>query len=256
MDNVIESKDNSKVKRIAKLSQKKFRDQEGLLIVEGLRSVLQAIENKATIELIAFDQNLLAQKEELQGLFEAHNSVVIKSSIFESLSDTVNSQGILALVKKPKYTLEELYSAKRLLLLDRVQDPGNLGTLIRTADAAGFDGVLCTKGTVDVFSPKVNRSAMGSNLYLPIFTVEEEQIHQLKKQGFTVFAALLDQEAKSYRQVAYGPKAIIALGNEANGLQDAIIQIADHHVFIPIHGQAESLNVAIAGAILMYQAIE
>lgn len=257
--NDIESKDNHKIKLIRKLSQRKNRDALGMAVLEGLRAVEQAIYLEAEIEFIAIDENQaeLFQKVSQNTRIEGGKIHLVKSSVFNAVAETVSTQGIIAVVKIPDFNIEQIINgqAKKLLLVDRVQDPGNFGTLIRTADAAGFDGVLCTKGTVDAYSGKVNRSAMGSNLYMPVFYIDEDLLQQLAAQ-YSLFATTLSEHSKSYSEVQYGDHYIIALGNEANGLSQGIIDMAKECIHIPMYGKAESLNVAIAGSIVMFQSIE
>lgn len=257
--NYIESKENNKIKLIRKLSQRKNREKLGMALIEGLRAVEQALDSQVKIEFIAIDEG----EQELAQTFLADSRLaedqvqLVKSQLFNSLVDTVNSQGILALVKIPDFSLEDLLgeNEKKILLLDRVQDPGNLGSLIRTADAAGYDGIILTKGTVDAYSNKVNRAAMGSNLYLPIFSLGLEEIRMIAKEC-PIYASSLDDQSRAYGQLSYGRSFILALGNEANGLSQEILDMAQARVHIPMFGRAESLNVVAAGSILMFKTLE
>lgn len=258
--NIIESKDNSKVKLINSLKTKKFREKHGLMIFEGLRATNQLIELNISLEIIAFSENAYNEFEEYRNIYENYKdiSIIIKDNLFNQISDTVNTQGIIAVSRIPNYNLEQLLKkdVARILMFDRVQDPGNAGTLIRTADAAGFDAILSLKGTVDLYSPKVNRSAMGSNIYIPIIEIEETDIRNLKQNGFKILATALDEYAQTYDKAIYTEKCVIVLGNEANGVSENIIAMSDQKVYIPIYGKAESLNVGIAGAIVMYKSLE
>lgn len=258
--NIIESKDNSKVKLINSLKTKKFREKHGLMIFEGLRATNQLIELNISLEIIAFSENAYNEFEEYRNIYEDYKdiSIIIKDNLFNQISDTVNTQGIIAVSRIPNYNLEQLLKkdVARILMFDRVQDPGNAGTLIRTADAAGFDAILSLKGTVDLYSPKVNRSAMGSNICIPIIEIEETDIQNLKQNGFKILATALDEHAQTYDKAIYTEKCVIVLGNEANGVSENIIAMSDQKVYIPIYGKAESLNVGIAGAIVMYKSLE
>lgn len=259
-NNIIESKDNSKVKLINSLKTKKFREKHGLMIFEGLRATNQLIELNISLEIIAFSENAYNEFEEYRKIYKTYKdiSIIIKDNVFNQISDTVNTQGIIAVSKIPNYNLEQLLKKDnaRILMFDRLQDPGNAGTLIRTADAAGFDAILSLKGTVDLYSPKVNRSAMGSNIYIPIIEIEEADIQKLKQNGFKILATALDESAQTYDKAIYTEKCVIVLGNEANGVSENIIAMSDQKVYIPIYGKAESLNVGIAGAIVMYKSLE
>lgn len=254
--NIIESKDNSKLKLLSSLKTKKGRQKSNLMLIEGLRAVKQLLDNDLDIELIAFDSEVIEQNNAYKNLYDKYQnkSIVIKKELFENVSDTVNSQGIVATGKIPTYNLEKLIelSPKRILLLDKIQDPGNAGTIIRTADSAGFDIIMYIKGTVDLFSPKVSRSAMGANIYLPIIEASLEDLKNLQDKGYSIYATALDDKAIHYNQLKYSEKSIIALGNEANGIDADLLEISNQKIYIPIYGKAESLNVAIAGAIVMY----
>lgn len=257
---IIESKENLKVKLISSLKLKKNREKNNLIVVEGLRAVQQLIENNIEIKLLAFADQEYKKNKEYRNVFEKYEGIscLIKSAIFDQIVETTNTQGILALVNTPKYDLEGLSGNKkcRFLLFDRIQDPGNAGTLIRTADAAGYDAILYTKGTVDLFSSKVNRSAMGSNLYTPILEIDFDDLRRLKQQGFKLLATALDDYSLLYDKVVYDNKTVIILGNEANGVSESLLDLSDEKVYIPIYGKAESLNVAVAGAILIYESLK
>ncbi len=256
--NKIESKDNPKIKRINKLKQKKYREQYQQSLVEGLRSVKQLTDNLIEPEMLLFSEDMIAQED----FFALHNrfeekSFVVSAKIFATLAETVNTQGVLGVFAHPHFDLEEIISKERcrIVLLDQVQDPGNLGTIIRTADSAGFDLLLYTKGTTDIFSEKVNRSALGANFYLPIFSADWEIISMLKERGFSILAAMLDEASMDFSEANYSHRLVLVLGNEANGVSEEIAELAQS-VMIPIYGRAESLNVAVAAGILMYKAVE
>lgn len=259
-NSIIESKENAKVKLIASLKLKKNREKHKLILIEGLRSVQQLIDNDIEIKLLAFSDYEYEKNKEYVKIFENFSEVscLIKSAVFNQIADTSNTQGILALVNTPEYNIKDITGSEksRILLFDRIQDPGNAGTLIRTADAAGFDAILYTKGTVDLFSSKVNRSAMGSNLYTPVAEVDLEQLTVLKQSGFSIYATSLDNYSLVYDEVEYNDKVVIILGNEANGVSKELLDLADEKIYIPIYGKAESLNVAVAGAILMYETLK
>lgn len=257
---VIESKENSKIKLISSLKTKKYRDKHNLMIIEGFRAVTQLIDSEVDLEILVFSETSLNEIKSYEEIYEKNKeiSIIVKDSIFNQLSDTVNTQGIIAITKIPKYS-KDMFNQKskaRILLFDKIQDPGNAGTLIRTADAAGFDAIFVTKGTVDLYSPKVSRSAMGANLYIPIIEVEESDLIKFKENEFKILATALDESALTYDKVNYEDKCMIVLGNEANGVSNTILELANERIYIPIYGKAESLNVSIAGAIVMYKSLE
>lgn len=249
--NYIESKDNKKIKLLNKLNQKKYREEMGLSVVEGLRSIKQIIDLKVEIiEIFVMD----SKKSEYEKFLDEINSNIVKDSIFDSISDTVNSQGIIAIVKNKKWNLDDtLKNSNKIILLDKVQDPGNVGTIFRTAVATDYDAIFYTKGTTDIFSHKVNRSSMGVNFALPCLEVDEKV---LKDTDFKIYVTMLDSDSKQYDKVNYDEKFILVLGNEANGVCEEVKQIADEKIYIPISNNIESLNVSIAGAVIMFKSIE
>lgn len=257
---VIESKDNQKVKLISSLKLRKNRDKHKLVLIEGLRAIKQVLETDIKINMLAFSEDDIVSNKKYMDIFLEYESVavVIKSSVFENITETVNTQGIAAIVEMPEHRLDCLFSQdrSRLVIFDRIQDPGNAGTLIRTADAAGFDAILYTKGTVDLFSSKVNRSAMGLNLSVPLLEISFSDIENLKSKGFMIYSTTLDDYSLIYDGVKFADKTAIILGNEANGISEDLLSLSDEKIYIPIYGKAESLNVGIAGAIIMYESIK
>lgn len=255
--NYIESKENPKMKLLRKLSERKHRQSEGLTVIEGLRSVEQLLETDAGIRFVVLSEDQSARYDALSRLIASDQIFVVKRSIFAHVADTVHAQGILAVVEIPVPDRSALLSGQlsRLLLVDRVQDPGNLGTLIRSADAAGFDAVLYTSGTVEPFAPKVNRASMGANLYVPLFSVSEEELSTLT-QRYRMYATVLRDGSVPYNEVDYASGYMLAVGNEANGLSDARMAQAAQCIHIPMFGHQESLNVAIAGSVVMFKSIE
>lgn len=258
--NKIESKENVKVKLLQKLKLKKYREEFNQSVVEGLRVVLQVIDYGKEPQMIFFEENYFSSDANCKALYEKYpdKSYMLPEKLFSNISDTINPQGILAVFEKPKSNLEEVLGASfcRMILLDGIQDPGNVGTIIRTAESAGFDAIFYTKGTVDIFSEKVNRASMGANFYLPIMPLSTSEMEYIKSKGIKIFCTMLDKQSKDYSKVDYGCKYMIALGNEANGIQVEIANLADEKIHIPMRGRAESLNVAVAGGIVMYKSLE
>ncbi|MBR1914041.1 MAG: RNA methyltransferase [Lachnospiraceae bacterium] len=178
---------------------------------------------------------------------------VLKDSEFLKLADTKHPQGILAVVKQRQYRIEDLLSGDLYIILESLQDPGNLGTIIRTAEAAGASAVIMNKGCTDIYSPKVVRSTMGSIFRLPFVYVErlEETINDMKRAGITVYAAALS--GKSLPDIKLAERRAFVIGNEGNGLTEEILQLADERISIPMAGKVESLNAAVSAAILLYR---
>lgn len=241
----ITSTQNQTYKYIKSLKTKKARVQNGQFTVEGSKSVHDAIAAGSSIAFIAVSDKL-CDVPDFETVYR------FPDSIFAGLCDTEAPQGILAVINKPEKSVSDL--AKPLYLYcDRVSDPGNLGTIIRICDAADC-GLLLSDGCADIYSPKTVRSSMGSFFHTDITeNVTADDIRALKQKGFTFIASALNGKTEDYTSVG-GSKLIIAVGNEANGISDEILTLADKCVKIPIWGCAESLNVGVASALLLYEA--
>jgi TrmH family RNA methyltransferase len=243
----IESMQNARVKQWKKLLTKKDRDKSGLFLVEGFHLVEEALTHGLVEELILKEGTDLPLKWDLGAieLFTVHKE------IFKAIADTDTPQGIAAVCRKP--TFPELGTdITTALLIDRVQDPGNIGTMIRTADAAGFDAVILGDGCADAYSPKVVRSTQGSLFHIPILKGSLDiWVEKLKQSGVKVYGTAL-QGAKPYKEISAGNRFAILVGNEGSGVSKELLAKTDQNVYIPIHGKSESLNVAVAAGILMY----
>ncbi len=255
----INSPKNDTYKQWHKLKQRKYRYKESLFLIEGSRFVSHALEVGASVQQIICREDFL-NTEEAKRFIENVQSLNIPiaqltASLFDTLSETVNSQGVMAVVAMPmtdvQFESEGLY-----LALDRIQDPGNLGTLIRTADAAGFSGVICNKGTVDPFSEKVLRSTMGSIFTMPLYFCDElaDVLTDLKEKSFNIYATALENSL-DYTQANYANGTVLVIGNEGNGISKEVFDVCNQKIHIPMYGRAESLNAAIAAAIVMYEAV-
>lgn len=252
---MITSTGNTQVKNIIQLMQKtKARREQGLFVAEGRKMFHEAPRHwihKAYIsETLAGDENLL---KSVQGLdFE-----IVSDKVFRQMSDTQTPQGILTVLRKPAYTMEQILAGEKplFLILEDLQDPGNVGTILRTGEGAGVQGVFLTRNTVDIFNPKVIRSTMGSIYRIPFLYVEDVVCLQkeLKKCGVRMFAAHLDGK-NTYDQESYAQGTAFLIGNEGNGLSDRAAACADTWIRIPMAGRVESLNAAMAAGILMYEA--
>lgn len=257
----ITSASNSRVKRLVLLRQKaKERRQSQSFVIEGERLVLDA--PAEYLEEVYVTRGAMEKAGERLALL-AGKLTLLSDDAMAKASDTMSPQGILAVARQPRYTEEDLLGMngegeKRtplLLILEDIQDPGNLGTMFRTAEAAGATGILMSRGTVDVFNPKTVRSTMSSIFRMP-FVVEEDfhgALRDLQKKGIRLFAACLDG-SRSY-ELADGRGACgFLIGNEGNGLTKETIRIADERIHIPMEGRIESLNAAMSAGILMYEA--
>ncbi len=245
----ISSAENKQYKKAKSLALKKYRDREGLFVAEGPNLVEEALEaNMADTVFLREGYSGWLPREEV-----STRVLTLAPGLFDKLSDTENSRGILATVVKPEYSKEHVLGKdKRVIVLDRLQDPGNIGTVIRTAEAAGLDGVAWVKGTGDPFSPKAVRAAAGSVLRIPMVCTgdPEETLDLLKDAGKTIILSHVKGEETD--SLPKDDTAII-IGNEGNGPDDCFIQGAHMTVKIPMSGKVESLNAAVAAAILMYK---
>ena len=196
------------------------------------------------------------QKEEINRLKDRRKLEYLSDHVFQYVSDTKTPQGILCVVRQCAYCLEDILEAEdaHLLVLDNLQDPGNLGTILRTAEGAGVTGIIISKESVDIYNPKVIRSTMGSIYRVPFVYVEDlkEAIAKVKAHGIFTYAAHLDGK-NSYDKEDYTKKTAFLIGNEGNGLRKEIADLADTWIRIPMQGQVESLNAAIATSVLMFE---
>ena len=251
---IIESKENSLFKNIKKLKERKNRAREKKYIIEGFRLVEEGFKAGADIECLVIEEgNEQKANEFLKEYLTVSKIYLMKKSLFGQLIATENTQGVLAVVKMNDST-EEI-KGDFYLLCDKVQDPGNLGTIIRTAHAAGVSGIILTKGTVDIYNDKTIRSTMGSVFYLPIiYDNDLSFLKKLKEDGFSLVTTSL-KESKDFFQEDLRGKVILGVGNEGNGISDEIFAMADKKVKIPMPGGAESLNVAVASSIILFEKV-
>lgn len=243
---IIISKDNEIIKNIKKLKEKKYRVDS--YIVEGIKMVKEAINENQEIALIAI-------REDFKIDFDTKNikTVTISNKIFNDISDVKTPQGILAVIKKNQNNQIETNS-DYILALDSLQDPGNMGTIIRTADSANINQIIINKTTVDPYSPKVIRSTMGAIYRTNIIEVEDLKatLKEMKLKGFQIITTDL-KATQSIYDINYTNKTIVVIGNEANGVSQEILQTADKKVIIPMLGKTESLNASIAASIMIYE---
>lgn len=242
----ITSTKNETYKYIKSLQTKKARTKNRQYTIEGIKSVNDAISAGADIAYVAVSDKLSEK-------FDCENIYRIKDDIFPGLCDTDSPQGVLAVINMPendeKDSGEDLY-----LLCDKVNDPGNMGTIIRICDAAGC-GLLLMEDTVDIYSPKTVRASMGSFFHINTKCgLTQEDIVKMKADGYKIISGALSDKAIDFKAADYSGKTVIVVGNEANGISDEILSISDTLVKIPIFGKAESLNVAVAASLLVYEA--
>ena len=252
---MITSASNGQVKNIIQLMQKtKARREQGLFVAEGRKMFQEAprewIEKVYLMESISCEEEILAAVEGLP-------SEVVSDRVFRQMCDTQTPQGILTVLRRPEYTIEQVLEGEHplLMVLEDLQDPGNVGTILRTGEGAGVQGIFLTRNTVDLFNPKVIRSTMGSIYRMPFFYVENVEIlaEILRARGITMYAAHLKGKNTYDRENYLGGTAFL-IGNEGNGLTEAAAAAADVLIRIPMEGKVESLNAAMASGILMYEA--
>ncbi len=242
---IISSKDNETIKEIRKLKEKKYRKNK--FIVEGIKMVEEAINEKQNIELI-----VIKEGTDINIDLSDYKVIDVTEKVFKDLTDVVAPQGILAVINKnEKKDIDE--KTDYIVALDGIQDPGNMGTILRTLDSAGINQVIVSKDTVDCFSPKVIRSTMGAIYRINVIEVNNlvETLEDLKNNGFEVVVTSLKTDNSIY-DVNY-LKKIVVIGNEANGVSKEIMDISDKKVKIPMLGKTESLNASVATGIMVYE---
>lgn len=254
---LIKSKDNNVIKEVKKLKEKKYRDLSKSFLAEGFRFVEEAFKSDFEIAyvFISESQQEKYEKSGFENLIKSSTKVYkLTDTLFNLICSTETPQGIAAVVKYKNHSVTSTDGF--YMLVDKVQDPGNIGTIIRTANAAGALGVIVTKGTVDVYNNKTLRATMGSIFKIPIIFEDEnfKILNSLKKDGFKIITSSLDTKYNFY-DVDLKGKAIIAVGNEGNGISKEIFELGDTSVKIPMPGDAESLNVGVAASIMMFEAV-
>lgn len=250
---MITSTSNPQVKNLQLLAKKaKARTEQDVFLVEGMKMYQEAPREK--IEKVYISKSLFEEKG--QAFLQGMPYEVLEDRVFESACDTKTPQGILCLVKQYHYRLEDLLAKEHpfLMILENLQDPGNLGTIMRTAEGAGVDGVILSRTSVDLYNPKTIRATMGSIYRMPFLYVDDigKILPALKKKGISTYAAHLKGE-QHYDEADYRGGTAFFIGNEGNGLTDALSSQADTWIRIPMHGKLESLNAAVAASILMYE---
>ena len=278
---VISSKDNEFIKHIKKLKDKKYRDLNNEYIIEGIKIIEEAINEKANIKQVVICDDCEKTSnisKELMYEIARYECIYVTKKIFDSLTDVSNPQGILAIVEKNavKSKISNIKNSEKsetigveekeiiaeneidynqdiIVALDDIQDPGNLGTILRTVDSIGINQILVSKGTADSYNPKVVRSTMGAIFRVRIIECEdlEKTLKEIQKHNFEIVVTSL-QTKNSIYDIDY-KKKVIVIGNEANGVEPRIQKIADKKVKIPMLGKTESLNASVATGIILYE---
>ncbi len=253
---VITSKDNEIIKSIKKLKDKKFREQEHKYIIEGIKLIEEAVKESAKINTVVVCEDCVKNEEiDSKLLYEVakYNCIYVSERIFSLLTDVKNPQGILAVIEKEAQSELIDYNEDLIVVLDKVQDPGNLGTILRTVDSIGLKQIIVAEGSGDIFNPKVVRSTMGAIFRVKVKISQDIQktIAEIKKHKFKVISTSLATD-KSIYDLKYEKSAII-IGNEANGVSKELQDASDELVKIPMLGNTESLNASVATGIVLYE---
>ena len=253
---IISSKENQFIKHIKKLKDKKYRDINNEYLIEGIKLIKEAIQEKAQIKQIVICdecEKIEAIPKDLMYEIAKHECIYVTKKLFETLTNVVEPQGILAIIGKSDPKQEINYNEDIIVSLDDIQDPGNLGTILRTVDSIGLTQIIISKGTADVFNPKVIRSSMGAIFRVKVIESEDlkQTLLEIKKHKFELLVTSL-QTKKSVYDIKY-KKKIIVIGNEANGVSKEIQELSDYKIKIPMLGKTESLNASVATGIILYE---
>jgi len=249
---MITSTSNQKIKDVIALCKKpSLRREKNLFVVEGIR-MFSEIPDKNIREVYVSENFYYSADEKLQKRLQNLHAETVSNTVCEYMSDTKTPQGILAVVDMQRYELSDV-TGGLVIVLERLQDPGNLGTILRTAEAAGA-GIIMDKDTVDIYNPKVVRSTMGAVFRVPFVVVDSlyDSAMLLKNKNYKIYAAHL-KGAEDFDREKYPEKAAFMIGNEAAGLSDEIAALADKYIRIPMQGKVESLNASVAASLIMYE---
>lgn len=258
---MITSTANQRVKELVELSAKaKARAEADVFLAEGRKLFMEAPADR--IAAVYAEEACYREADaDVREKLDALSCELVSSEVFRKISDTKTPQGILTVVKQSHWKLHALLKetdekAPLFLVLERIQDPGNLGTMLRTAEGAGVSGVIMTRDTADIYSPKTIRSTMGSVYRVPFVVTDDltEPAAQLRAAGIHVYAACPAPSACSYDEPDYREPCAFLIGNEGNGLREETVRQAERCITIPMAGQVESLNAAMAAGILLYEA--
>ena len=253
----ITSASNTVMKEVRNLAEKKGRVKSGAFVVEGVKLVTEALSYRISIRFIIVSDSFIPRFETMLPELSGVRVYQVPDFLFSKISTTESPQGILAVADFPVGERDSLLKQfTRCVILENVQDPGNVGTIIRTADACGFDGILLSSGCADPYNPKVLRSAMGSAFHLPVITCEDiyDTIKSMKASGMRIVAAH-PRDAAILWDSPLADNIAVVIGNEGSGLSELMLDLTDVCVMIPMPGKAESFNAAAAASILMYESM-
>ena len=253
---IISSKDNELIKHIKKLKDKKHRDESNEYIIEGVKLIEEAVKENARIKKIIVCEDTTRTYEiptHIMYEIAKYECVYVTNKVFASITQVTNPQGIMAIIEKGDTNVQIDYTQDIIVALDDVQDPGNLGTILRTVDSIGLNQIIVSKGTADAFNSKVVRSTMGAIFRVKIIEVENlpQSIKEMRRHHFKLMVTSLQTENSIY-DIKFNKK-IIVIGNESNGVSKEIQEMADEKAKIPMLGKTESLNASVAAGVVMYE---
>ncbi|MGI6113527.1 MAG: TrmH family RNA methyltransferase [Mahellales bacterium] len=258
-EEIITSRNNQLIKTLRGVRQKKERDRLNLFMAEGIKSIEDAMASDFRIQYILYSDSLpQGFIERLQAFCTAKLTRLIRTrdEVLKSISDTVSPQGVIGFIEKPEYSMDDIITGDTacFILADSIQDPGNIGTLIRTADAAGLQAVILSAGCADPFNPKVIRSTMGSIFHIPVLYEQDlvGVIDTLRGAGYQIVSTKVEQDNYIWG-FKFGRRCALVFGNEGSGIADEISSRCTHSISIPMVGRAQSLNVSVAAGIVVYE---
>lgn len=243
----ITSAQNEYIKTLSKLNAKKNREESGLFLAEGEHLTEMVCNSSYEVKNLVMTEEYYAKN---QNKFSC-DIIIVPESIMEKISDTKTPQGVVAVVRLPQKNKD--IKQGRYIYCDNLQDPGNIGTIIRTADAFSFSGVILSKGCADVFSPKVIRSTQGSIFNIEVITDKDIEFFKKLKADFKLTSTALYGDSVTVKEMKTEKNQIFVIGNEGSGVSEEILSMSDEVVYIPMTGKAESLNAAVAASIVMYE---
>ena len=256
---LISSKENKRIKYLKKLSSSSsFRREEGVFAAEGLRLCGDALKSGAAVTAAFFSESFCDRNADFvrEASAVAGEAFLLRDSVFAAVADTKTPQGVLFVIKRLDKNLDfdRIKDNGKVLALETVQDPVNLGTILRSAEAFGISAVVLTRDCCDVYSPKVTRGSMGAVFRLPFYITDNlpALIGEFNRYG-TSFAAVLDKDSVSLNECSFEGAALAVVGNEGNGLTEDTVKACTHKLYIPMSGKAESLNVSAAASIILWE---
>ena len=253
---IITSKDNEIIKNVKKLKDKKYRNDKKQFIIEGIKLIEEAIEENIKIKMIIVCEECMREQcieQKLLYQIAKYNCIYVTEKVFLGLTDVKTPQGMLAVIEMQNTEDKINYNEDIIFVLDGIQDPGNLGTIIRTIDSVGLTQIIVSKDTVDAYNPKVVRSTMGAIFRVKVIETQDiiRTIKNITKREYKIIATTLDTENSIY-DIDFNKK-IIVIGNEAKGVTKGILSIAHQKAKIPMLGKTESLNAAVATGVIAYE---